>query len=159
MEHQNHNGRRRAWWAVVGLLMLCLPVPAYAQKMSEDGGTLPAFFFSRSEQTARRACLNDLPECRDSVRQRIAVEKISFLIAPWVLTAFVIWGAIIYVRRRDAKRDERTRQLQRNRVRPDAKRASQGQRRGQEIEEAADKKAAEDDDDDIGRGHPGDSRR
>ncbi len=152
MERQNMHRYRRVWLAFVGLAMLWLPTPVYAQKMSEDGMTLPSWFFSRSEQTARRACLNDLPECRDSVRQQIAVEKTVALLAPWVLTAFVIWGAIIYVRRRDAKRDERTRYLQRNRAQT---KRPPTQRRGQQEDDEA-KQAA--DEDGLGMGHPGDRR-
>ena len=57
-----------------GLGTLLVPSPAAAQKMSEDGFTLP-WFHSRGEKLARQACIDDLPECRDSVRKQIATEK------------------------------------------------------------------------------------
>jgi hypothetical protein len=158
MECETRTSRRKMWWLVAGLLMLWLPAPASAQKMSDDGATLPSWFYSRAQLNARRACINDLPECRDSVRKQIVVERMVSLIAPWVLTALVFWGAVVLVRRRDAKRDERSRRLQRNRVR-EAKKPRQAERRNGDEDTQEDNEKDEAIDDGLGLGHPGDRRR
>src|ERR1700740_2753429 len=77
------------------------PVPARAQIMHDDGVPLP-WFHTRAEKLARQACMHNLPECRDSVRQQLALELMITTLAPWVLLCLVIFGAVMYVRRRDA---------------------------------------------------------
>ena len=93
------------------------PTPALAQVMHDDGFALP-WFHSRSQQMARRACEDELPECRESVRRQLATEKVITTIAPWVLLCLFMLGTVIYVRRRESQREERRhRQAARHHIR------------------------------------------
>jgi hypothetical protein len=143
--------------AVAALLVLAVwgSAPVQAQKMSDDGVLIP-WFHSKAEQAARRACLNDLPECRDSVRRQIATEKVITLVAPWMATVLIIWGVVLYVRRRDARREEKRHQAQRAHIR-DSKRTRPA-RRGAD-DDGPKGMAEETDEDDLGLGHPGDRTR
>jgi hypothetical protein len=88
-------------------------LPARAQIMHDDGVPLP-WFHSRAERLARQACLHNLPECRDSVRRKLAVELMITTLTPWVLLCLVILGAVIYVRRREAARERRRHEAERH---------------------------------------------
>jgi hypothetical protein len=145
----------RALGLTIGALMLLAvftPTPSLAQVMHDDGFALP-WFHSRSQQMARRACEDELPECRESVRRQLATEKTITTIAPWVLLCLFMLGTVIYVRRREARREERRHQAERHHIR-EAHRAPRTPRDG------ADEPAVEHgaDDDDMGFGHPGDRR-
>ncbi len=72
---------------------------------------------SRAEKLARQACEDDLPECRDSVRQRIATEKAITITAPWVALCIILLGAARFSRMREQKRRKKQEELARHHVR------------------------------------------
>src|SRR5262249_52341489 len=86
--------------------------PAQAQVMRQDGMTLP-WFHTRSEKMARQACADNLPECRDSVRQKMVVEQIITLLAPWVALALILLIGSMYLRVRDRMREKRRHEAER----------------------------------------------
>ncbi len=148
---------RRLYFAVVlslgGLGVALSPTPAAAQKMSEDGIQLP-WFHSRAEKLARQACEDGLPECRDSVRQRIATEKAITITAPWVGLCLVLLGAARFSRMREQKRRKKQEELARHHVRASVRDTKAKLR-------DADAGAADDDsqDDGFGMGPAGKPRR
>jgi hypothetical protein len=103
------------------------PLPAQAQIMHEDGVPLP-WFHTRAEKLARQACMQNLPECRDSVRQELALELMITTLAPWVLLLLVILGAVIYVRRQEAVREVRRHEAQRHHLQAAAHRPARNER-------------------------------
>jgi hypothetical protein len=103
------------------------PVPARAQIMHEDGVPIP-WFHSRSEKLARQACMQNLPECRDSVRQKLATELMITNLAPWVMICLIVLGAVMYVRIRDAKREARRQAAQRHHAQTAASRPPRDER-------------------------------
>lgn len=103
------------------------PLPARAQIMHEDGVPIP-WFHSRSEKLARQACMHNLPECRDSVRQKLAMELMITNLAPWVLLCLIVLGAVMYVRIRDAKREARRHEAQRHHAQAVASRPPRDER-------------------------------
>ncbi len=105
--------------AVLALILfgLLAPAPASAQVMRDDGLVLPSFFFSSAQQNARRACLAELPECRDSVRQQIATEKAISRMLPWILVCLAIWAAVRFVNMREKKRERARQNAARHHVR------------------------------------------
>jgi hypothetical protein len=126
--------------------------PARAQIMHNDGVALP-WFHTRAEKLERQACEDNLPECRDSVRQQLAVEHMVTILAPWILLCLVMLGAVMYVRRRDAARERQRHQAERQHVQT-SRRPRGGRGDAGEQENAFDKPAA--DDENLGLGHPGD---
>jgi hypothetical protein len=124
------------------------PTPAAAQKMSEDGMQLP-WFHSRAEKLARQACENDLPECRDSIRKKIATEKMITRTAPWVLLCLFLLGMSRYSRMRENRRRKKQEEIARHHVRSSVREAKDKTR-------AAETEAVDDDsiDDGFGMGTP-----
>jgi hypothetical protein len=123
--------------------------PAAAQKMSDDGFAIP-WFRSRSEQAARAACENDLPECRDSIRRQLATEKMITRFLPWILLCLLLLGAVRYVRMREARRLRQKQEAARKHVRPSLRpKPARDEDAGEETEA----------DDGLGFGAPGDRRR
>jgi hypothetical protein len=136
-------------------LLLALSVqgmsPARAQVMHQDGFQIP-WFHTRAEKLARQACEDDLPECRDSVRQQLAVEHTITNLAPWVLICLVILGAVIYVRRQEFVREKLRHEAQRHHVQA----ATTKRARGGRDDARAGRDDPQDDADDLDVGHPGD---
>jgi len=142
------------------LLSALGPTPAHAQVMRDEGFLIP-WFHSRAEKLARQACQEELPQCRDSVRQQMAAEKAFTIFAPWVLLALFIWGAVIYVRRKEAQKEARRHEAERHHVREkQAKRPQSNMSRREILEDAEDQPTGLDDDlDDMGPSRPGNRRR
>jgi hypothetical protein len=90
--------------------------PALAQDMGNNGFVLPGFFFSRPEEIARSNCINELPSCRASVRQRLDLERSISLIAPWFLLAVAMAGYLVYLRGKDQEKAKHRRLAQRKHV-------------------------------------------
>ncbi len=78
-------------------------VPASAQVMPEAGIPIP-FFRSRSEEIARRACEEGLPECRASVRAQLELERSITVALPWVIAGLAILGVLIWLRAQEKKK-------------------------------------------------------
>ena len=119
------------------------PVPSKDTVMRDDGMALPAFFFSRAEQAARRTCEAELPECRDSIRRQLATEKAVSRMIPWILLCIAIWGAVRYVNRREKNRQQSRQEAARHHVRAsvrerEAKEARVQAREGRDEEEDKD---------------------
>ena len=144
---------RRLYFAIVlslGLGVALAPTPAAAQKMSEDGIQLP-WFHSRAEKLARAACEADLPECRDSVRKKIATEKMITMTAPWIAVCLVFLGAARFSRMREAKRRKKQEELSRTHVRASVREAKTKTRDADAAAAAADDDSI---DDGFGMGTP-----
>ena len=78
-------------------------VPASAQIMPEAGIPIP-FFRSRSEEIARRACVEGLPECRASVRAQLELERSITVVVPWALAGLAILGVLFWLRGEEKKK-------------------------------------------------------
>ncbi len=127
------------------------PTPAAAQKMNEDGIQLP-WFRSRAEKLARAACEADLPECRDSVRKKIATEKVITSYAPWIMLCLFFLGASQYMRIRENRRRKKQEEVARNHVRANRQEVkNKANTRSVGNDEGADDDAA---DDGFGMGTP-----
>lgn len=87
-------------------------LPASAQIMPEQGIPLP-FFRSRSEEIARRACMEGLPECRASVRAQMEFERSITVAFPWALVGVVLLGILFWMRAQDKKKAQHRAQARR----------------------------------------------
>lgn len=125
-----------------------LAAPARAQVMHNDGFSLP-WFHTRAENLARQACEDNLPECRDSVRQKLVAEHLITTLAPWILLCLIILGAVVYTRRQEARRERRRHEAERQHVR--AAKPTRNVR-----EKTWDRDGPTEEDDQLGLGHPGD---
>ena len=74
-----------------------------AQAMYDDEIAIP-WFRSTSEIQARRVCEADLPECSDSVRLQLAIEKVILALAPYIVLCRVILVIVRYASRKEALR-------------------------------------------------------
>ena len=144
-------GLRKLCFVVLLGLGSLAPLPAAAQKMSEDGVQLP-WFRSKAENAARQACEEDLPECRDSIRKQIASEKAITRTFPWILLCLIVLGAVRYVNMREKQREQRRQEAARHHVRASL-------RQDKERSEAATGDDDESQDDDFGISTPGDRGR
>ena len=129
-----------------GLLLLSAPQAASAQQMHDDGFALP-WFRSRAEQMERQACIDNLPECRATVRRQIEQERAATRFTPWLALGVIVLVALLYVRKKEKDKERRRIEAMRHHVRP--------ARRGRGAEDAP-APAAAGEDEGLGLGHPGD---
>lgn len=81
-------------------------LPVSAQIMPEQGIPLPGFR-SRAEELARRACRENLPECRASVRAQLELGRSITVIAPWAALGIAILAVLFWLRAQEKKKERK----------------------------------------------------
>ena len=106
-------------WAVLALLALgggaAFMAPAAAQIMPDNGIDF-GFLRSRQEQMARKACEDNLPECRADIRRQMHDEKGISLATPWILLCLGILGVLLYARKREKEKERHRKEASRKHV-------------------------------------------
>jgi hypothetical protein len=105
--------RRRFLASLVTGMVTGSALPASAQIMPDQGIPLP-FFRSRSEEIARRACRENLPECRASVRAQMELEQSITVIVPWAALGIAILGILFWLRAQEKKKEQKRRRARRH---------------------------------------------
>ena len=98
--------RRRFLASLVTGGVAASAVPVSAQIVPNQGIPLP-FFRSRSEEIARRACEEGLPECRASVRAQMEFERSITVIFPWAALGIGFLGVLIWLRAQEKKKAQK----------------------------------------------------
>ena len=96
---------RKVFAVFILTLLAVFSTPAQAQVFKPHGMTIPGLFFSTSEQRARQACIDDRPECRNSIRAEVEQEMAISLVAPWILLAVAILSVLFWLRGQEKKKD------------------------------------------------------
>ncbi|MCB2106616.1 MAG: hypothetical protein KDE14_02895 [Rhodobacteraceae bacterium] len=89
---------------------------ANAQEIPQFGIPLPSWFRSRSEQLAREACENGLPNCRPDVLKQLNAEKQFSLLTPWLLLGSALLVVLIYARKKEKEKEQHRREARRKHV-------------------------------------------
>ena len=85
--------------------------PVHAQVFDPVGVSLP-WFRSEAEKRDRQACEQNLPECKGSVRQEIAKERMASAITPWLLLGVAVLCVLVFLRVQERSRAKRRRRAQ-----------------------------------------------
>ncbi len=98
--------RRRFLASLVTGAATASALPVSAQIMPQQGIPLPGFR-SRAEELARRACRENLPECRASVRAQMDLERNITIIAPWAALGVAILAVLFWLRAQEKKKERK----------------------------------------------------
>lgn len=91
------------FFVLLGFAMAA-PAPVSAQEMRTPGID---FSWGRSptERAQRDACRRNLPDCRATVRAQMMIEQSITVIVPWALVGFAVLGVLLWLRKREKKRE------------------------------------------------------
>ncbi len=102
--------QRLALAALAAVLVTAASLPVQAQGpnpavIKPSGLTLPTWLpdwlMPPDEKRARRACAQNLPTCRESVRRQMETEMAASLLTPWLILGTGILVALLYLRSRE----------------------------------------------------------